>query len=446
MLSIFLLSVRLLVHCTTAYTLIIPSLSTATAYTILTLVMENLCIFRAPISSVSKNRDLYRAECVRLGAYRDISSVGNEANVRMDRLRDEICVRINLASKCDVYKYFSANNIVLTKFYDELEKCWMDEEYASLIVLDCVIELVFILVISRVGEYSLKDMISREHMRRIMVERSIIVRDLYILENQLPLVMLMMIGNDVLCVAESKIYMSISEYTKFFCLFDVNDEDSRCVVDSTNVDEIKHILGLQYEYAVSCLRNKHKAGGMIDYHDMQIPSMTQLASQGIKVVGSAKCIRDIRYDTATRTIHLPVVVIDENTDVKIANLLAYETCVGRYAYIAQYVFMMKSLIKSHEDSDMMLRFKVMRDMTGDTDYITHMWSRLYKDLPSDRAMDEWVLQMKALRDAYDDRYTKCTNESRWEYCSRTWIVLSVIVAIIAATAAIVQTIYHNTLL
>ncbi|KAL5985589.1 hypothetical protein ACLOJK_027575 [Asimina triloba] len=85
--------------------------------------------------------------------------------------------------------------------------------------------------------------------------------------------------------------------------------------------------------------------------ELMIPSVAQLHNAGIRFhAAKGGGIWSIKFDRASGTLHLPCITFDENTDVVLRNLVAFEaTSTSRPQILTRYTELMNGIIDTEED-------------------------------------------------------------------------------------------------
>ncbi|ONK70378.1 uncharacterized protein A4U43_C05F33100 [Asparagus officinalis] len=84
--------------------------------------------------------------------------------------------------------------------------------------------------------------------------------------------------------------------------------------------------------------------------EIDIPSVTELVRAGVKFVPTSKDLTTIRFDAKTVTLHLPIISLDNNTEVVLRNLVAYEASVVTGPMVfTRYAELMYGVIDTEED-------------------------------------------------------------------------------------------------
>ena len=84
--------------------------------------------------------------------------------------------------------------------------------------------------------------------------------------------------------------------------------------------------------------------------ELAIPSMADLCSAGVKFVPTNGDLTTIQFDTKTATLYLPRVKLDNNIEVILRNLVAFEASAAPGALVfTRYTNFMNVMIDSEED-------------------------------------------------------------------------------------------------
>ncbi|GER39322.1 hypothetical protein STAS_15929 [Striga asiatica] len=98
--------------------------------------------------------------------------------------------------------------------------------------------------------------------------------------------------------------------------------------------------------------NKEKKDADLLIEEIRIPSVSELASAGIKFEASKRGILGIGFDSGTGTLRLASVRLDVNSGVVLRNLVAYEACgvCGGKLVLARYFELMNGIVDGPEDA------------------------------------------------------------------------------------------------
>ncbi|KAK9066306.1 hypothetical protein SSX86_013627 [Deinandra increscens subsp. villosa] len=113
--------------------------------------------------------------------------------------------------------------------------------------------------------------------------------------------------------------------------------------------------------------------------EIKIPSVTDMVKAGFLFSPVNGGISEISFDVKTRTLCLPVVELDVNTEVYLRNLVAYEACVAAGPLVvARYTELMNGIIDTEEDA-MYLRERgiVVNHLKSDKE-VADLWNGMSK--------------------------------------------------------------------
>ncbi|KAE8056329.1 hypothetical protein FH972_013110 [Carpinus fangiana] len=84
--------------------------------------------------------------------------------------------------------------------------------------------------------------------------------------------------------------------------------------------------------------------------EIAIPSVTQLHKVGVKFCPAKGGIESINFNKSSGKFYLPVIHLDDNSEVVIRNLMAYEACIASEMMVfTLYTEMMNGIIDNEED-------------------------------------------------------------------------------------------------
>jgi hypothetical protein len=91
-------------------------------------------------------------------------------------------------------------------------------------------------------------------------------------------------------------------------------------------------------------------------YQLLIPSATKLSGVGVKFIPTKGGLKTICFDKPCGAFYLPVVNLDDNSEVLLRNLLAYEDCLAPECTVfTRYVELMSGILDTKED------VKILRD-------------------------------------------------------------------------------------
>ncbi|XP_068321023.1 UPF0481 protein At3g47200-like [Pyrus communis] len=167
------------------------------------------------------------------------------------------------------------------------------------------------------------------------------------------------------------------------------------------------------------------------------PNVTELHQAGAKFkVGKGSSLFDIKFSRGI--LEIPKLRVDDTTDLKLRNILAFEQCHHREEdYLAYYVFLMKRLAKTPEDVQLLVEKGIIENWLGDTQKIT----TLLHDLGTGMIVDDWYYAplCKKLIKYRKQPWHEWMVILKQEYFNTPWASISVVAAVILLILTVVQT-------
>ncbi|XP_026416333.1 UPF0481 protein At3g47200-like [Papaver somniferum] len=257
---------------------------------------------------------------------------------------------------------------------DEARKCYSEpieltsEEFVEMMVID--------------GLFMIE--LFRKSAGEVKIERddpifgniwglSSLVRDLVLLENQLPMVVLNCLFN-VPALKEELHGVSISILSLKF--FDpLMPRGKEVIQTSFSGSEGKHLLdllGKTFHDLPQAPKNKPKKSSW-----KFIPSVTELKRAGVKFAKSSTTgsFLDIKFRDGV--MEIPSIIVQDQTDTLLRNLIASEQCCdGHVTYMTSYAFFMDSLINTGEDVGVLRKEGIMTNYLGDDEDVAALFNKL----------------------------------------------------------------------
>lgn len=116
--------------------------------------------------------------------------------------------------------------------------------------------------------------------------------------------------------------------------------------------------------------------------EITIPSVTELFTAGVtfKPTNNAK-LSAISFDNKTATLHLPVVNLDENIEVVLRNLVAYEALVASGPLVlARYTEMMNGIIDGEKDVRVLREKGILVNRLKSDGEVAEVWNGMSKSV------------------------------------------------------------------
>ncbi|KAI3785993.1 hypothetical protein L1987_45119 [Smallanthus sonchifolius] len=115
--------------------------------------------------------------------------------------------------------------------------------------------------------------------------------------------------------------------------------------------------------------------------EITIPSVIEMAKAGIHFSPVNGGISDISFDVDTRTLYLPVVELDVNTEVYLRNLVAYEACVAAGPLVvARYTELMNGIVDTEEDAKFLRERGIVVNHLKSDKEVADLWNGMSKSV------------------------------------------------------------------
>ncbi|XP_045089451.1 UPF0481 protein At3g47200-like [Aegilops tauschii subsp. strangulata] len=175
-------------------------------------------------------------------------------------------------------------------------------------------------------------------------------------------------------------------------------------------------------------------------------SAWKLSEAGIRFVpSSTRCLDDIDLDSWT--LYMPKLLIDDSTAYKFHNMMVFEAMhVGTRNDVTAYVLFVKDLMDSADDVRLLVKKMILEnDLADDNAAVVRLFNDLTRDVYKNRRS-----QLCRVRDDLEHHYINhraCVNMYEWwahlrsNYFRSPWTVLALLTAVLFLIGDIVQSVY-----
>ncbi|KAK9054643.1 hypothetical protein SSX86_025722 [Deinandra increscens subsp. villosa] len=163
--------------------------------------------------------------------------------------------------------------------------------------------------------------------------------------------------------------------------------------------------------------------------EITIPSVTEMAKAGFLFKPVKGGIFDISFDVKTRTLKLPVVELDVNTEVYLRNLVAYEACVAKGPLVmARYTELMNGIIDTEEDAAYLRERGVVLNHLKSDKEVADLWNGMSKSVKMTKVpnMDKVV---RDVNKAYGETWRVKMSKYLKKYVFASWKILTLFAAL-----------------
>ncbi|KAD3336118.1 hypothetical protein E3N88_31637 [Mikania micrantha] len=142
---------------------------------------------------------------------------------------------------------------------------------------------------------------------------------------------------------------------------------------------------------------------------------------------------------ARPTLTMPVLFIQDSTELLFRNLIAYEQSFQTQGYVTSYAFVMDMLVNTHDDVAKLVESKVLVNYMGSNEEVANMINNIGKNVIVSNSCyeEEWEKLMK-----YCNRYwPKHIAKMKSTYFSSPWSIIALVAGIILFVLQALQTIF-----
>ncbi|XP_059592223.1 UPF0481 protein At3g47200 isoform X5 [Vitis vinifera] len=275
-------------------------------------------------------------------------------------------------------------------------------------------------------------------------------RDMTLLENQLPLFLLLTLYSQLEVPRHQNHYDSFLLLSvNFFKFYSQMPEAKSCEeiiktiakkVSSTR-EEIKHFVDL----LIVCQQpSSTRPQNRSDFKFM-IPSATQLHEAGVRFELGSKEERllDIVYRRSDGVLKIPRLKLDDKCEPLFRNLIAFEQCHYRERlYITDYITLMDQLINTTKDVDVLVNKGIIENLLGDNVAVTNLFNNLL--INATTGTDFYLADVtEGLSEYCDVPWNRWKAALRHDYFCSPWRGASTIAAVILLLLTLIQTIFSG---
>ncbi|KAJ4765216.1 hypothetical protein LUZ62_075591 [Rhynchospora pubera] len=318
------------------------------------------------------------------------------------------------------------------KFTEDLDDKWKQNPYEFLKMM--LLDGCFMIEVLRLKEgskdYASNDPVFSLHMMPLRIPY--IKRDVLLLENQLPLLVL-------------KALLEVEERGQ------TGDQYINNLVLRFCGEKLKaNLLGLASHplelYRMSMLHGYYEQKivecepGKICETEV-IQNAVELQESGVRFRKSkSTSLRDIEFDPKTGMLELPFIPVNDGTEHLLLNMIAYEQIhVGIGNEITSYIAFMDALIDSGHDVKLLQKKGIISNSRGSHKAVADLFNRLTKEAAHD-PKDPFNHTRSELNKYYKKRRNKWGANLRHQYLHSPWKVISIFAASFVIVLTFIQTV------
>ncbi|KAM2541656.1 hypothetical protein TB2_021195 [Malus domestica] len=398
-------------------------------------------IYRLPTCITDINKKAYKPQVVSFGPYHFNNLNPNEDHKRNNLNPMEEHKRralVHFLKRCGKPVELFVNALAevmqdLKDSYNPLEPEWRDDtdRFLQLMILDGCFMLEVLRVASHLlDDYAPNDPVFSNHGK--LHTMPYIKRDMLMLENQLPILVL-----DKLVAVESDYAKDegfvIKLLIKFFSPGIAASITGKCV-HALDVYRKSQLLGEPY------CKTGHCRPETVNRHEEIIWSATELNETGIRFKESkTTSLKDISFSRGV--LRLPSIIVDDTTESMFLNLIAFERFhVGAGNEVTSYIFFMDNIIDNARDVALLHSKGIIHNALGSDKAVADLFNSLSKDITLDPE--------SSLDAVHKNVYHYCKKPwNVWRanlmhtYFRNPWAIISLVAGVFLFVLTIVQTGY-----
>eukprot|EP00250_Pteridium_aquilinum_P017872 c23815_g1_i1 orf=181-1617(+) len=163
-----------------------------------------------------------------------------------------------------------------------------------------------------------------------------------------------------------------------------------------------------------------------------LPTASKLSQAGVQFKGHCFSLRRVSFEHHTLT--LPIIHVNDETELIFRNLLAHESQLVGRAEVASYLHFMNSLINTAADVEVLVEAGVITENVGDYKHVARLWNELATNTVC-IFTPRYNNVANSAKDYVNKEIHSVLAELRERYFSRPWLVLS----LLSGTALLIMT-------
>ncbi|KAI9088215.1 hypothetical protein K1719_029936 [Acacia pycnantha] len=397
------------------------------------------CIYRVPYDIRKLNEDTFTPRVVSIGPFH----YGHHRLQNMEKYKlvyvKDFCKRVSKSTSLDelINSVKEVEPIVRRCYSDKVEL--KSEEFVKVILMDsCFLFELFLR--SYYDEWSQDD---DDHLKPL---DSTIRIDLFLLENQLPFLVLESLFNKAFpSVTTDPGVTSFLELT-FHYFADYNKLNLTPQGVSVRISHLTpQDVSASIIHFTDLIRTFHlqpltKRPTRVPTSVVHLQCATELANAGVRFMGrSSQCLVDIQL--LEQVLEIPPLAVDYRTESLLRNLVALEHCYYHSEpYIIDYVAVMDFLINTSKDVDVLVQNGVILNGLGDTDSVAKLFNSLRINVTHAGFNSHYSKVCEKLDDFCKSRWYKLKATLRRDYGSTPWQTAASIAGFLLVVLSLIQTV------
>ncbi|PNT46667.2 hypothetical protein POPTR_003G206901v4 [Populus trichocarpa] len=207
------------------------------------------------------------------------------------------------------------------------------------------------------------------------------------------------------------------------------------IVEEINSSEVAHFV----DFIIKCQKPSESDKTEKELETINVPSITELHQAGVKFrFKPGKSLIDMKFDRGI--LEMPLLKIDDDTEILFRNLQAFEQCHCVEDYIANYISTINFLVVTPKDVEILDRNGIIENWIHDYEAVTTLLHNISKE--NALSADDFIFaSLVEDLNAYCRRpWNKWKATLKQEYFHTPWAIISLIAAAILLILTTVQTV------
>jgi len=137
--------------------------------------------------------------------------------------------------------------------------------------------------------------------------------------------------------------------------------------------------GVVQEVESASQKTKEELSPLVE--EIAIPSVTQLHKVGVKFLPAKGGLESINFDKCCGKFYLPVIHLDDNSEVVLRNLVAYEACIAPEVMVfTRYTELMNGIIDGEEDVRILREAGIILNRLKSDEEVATLWNGMTKSV------------------------------------------------------------------
>ncbi|XP_006360837.2 putative UPF0481 protein At3g02645 isoform X1 [Solanum tuberosum] len=393
--------------------------------------IKSCTIFKVNVWQRESNPDAYTPKMVSIGPYhKKNTQLGPMKKYKLLYLRRFL----QRNKRLDVKSYISELEKVkekVLKCYEDLEKFGNDgHEFCEMLLFDGCFVVEFIRECYGIYPKGEDKIININHVY--------ILRDLMLLENQLPFFVVNKLHDMTKQDNELPLAILVNKVFTFFVNRPNMDLESPEKIEC-NAENIKHLLHLVH--IVSCHGNPMKKLNNSIKCQRVMPNATELSEAGVSFakVKNVTSLLNIKFENGLMTI--PCFLVVDGTETVLRNLIAYEQQSSDVdpRYFSDYATFMNHLIDSDKDVNLLFQKGIIENWIGEDKEVATLFNKIGKGITTYSSFYYKEEITKAIEHC-EKPWNRMKANLMHNYFSSPWVGASTVAAIILLILTTIQTI------